>query len=203
MIRPLILRIIAVFLIVLSRLALQRAYKYIKLNKKINKTESKTRLSIRLVSTIPYYLPLFEGLQNFGQYVLPDYPVAAIPLYKKVLLPMLLFYMNHAILGLVTFFALYYVLVRNKSPIPVHQLVRFNSMQSILLFLVGSLFGAIFRAFPIEFRMSFVGLMVCNMMFWFVLSTITYSIVKAVQGRYSNIPVISEAVRIQISGYST
>ena len=76
-------------------------------------------------------------------------------------------------------------------------------MQSILLFLVGSLFGAIFRAFPIEFRISFIGLMVCNMMFWFVLSTITYSIVKALQGKYSNIPVISEAVRIQISGYST
>nr|AHB35138.1 hypothetical protein 203 [Neoporphyra perforata] len=195
--------LITILLVVTSKLAIQRVYKYITLNKKINNTESKTRLSIRLVSTIPYYLPLFEGLQNFGQYVLPDYPVAAIPLYKKIILPMLIFYMNHAILGLVTFFALYYVLVRNKSPIPVHQLVRFNSMQSILLFLVGSLFGAVFRAFPIEFRISFIGLMVCNMMFWFVLSTITYSVVKAVQGKYSNIPVISEAVRIQISGYST
>lgn len=203
MIRLFTFALITIFLVVISILALQRAYKYITLHKKINNTESKTRLSIRLVSTIPYYLPLFEGLQNFGQYVLPDYPVAAIPLYKKIILPMLIFYMNHAILGLVTFFALYYVLVRNKSPIPVHQLVRFNSMQSILLFLVGSLFGAVFRAFPIEFRISFVGLMVCNMMFWFVLSTITYSIVKAVQGKYSNIPVISEAVRIQISGYST
>ena len=189
--------------LVIARLAIQRAYKYITLNTNINTTESKTRLSIRLVSIIPYYLPLFEGLQNFGQYVLPDYPVGAIPLYKKILLPMLIFYMNHAILGLVTFFALYYVLVRNKSPITVHQLVRFNSMQSILLFLVGSLFGAIFRAFPIEFRISFIGLTVCNMMFWFILSTITYSIVKAIQGKYSNIPVISEAVRIQISGYNT
>nr|YP_009244671.1 hypothetical protein Ppul_067 [Pyropia pulchra]AMK96913.1 hypothetical protein Ppul_067 [Pyropia pulchra] len=203
MIRLFTFRPVTILVIVISKLAIQRAYKYITLNKKINNTESKTRLSIRLVSTIPYYLPLFEGLQNFGQYVLPDYPVAAIPLYKKIILPMLIFYMNHAILGLVTFFALYYVLVRNKSPIPVHQLVRFNSMQSILLFLVGSLFGAVFRAFPIEFRISFVGLMVCNMMFWFVLSTITYSVVKAVQGKYSNIPVISEAVRIQISGYST
>nr|YP_010925889.1 Tic20 family protein Ycf60 [Neoporphyra seriata]WKD84121.1 Tic20 family protein Ycf60 [Neoporphyra seriata] len=203
MIRLFTFGLITIFIIVISKIAIQRTYIYITLNKKINNTESKTRLSIRLVSTIPYYLPLFEGLQNFGQYVLPDYPVAAIPLYKKIILPMLIFYMNHAILGLVTFFALYYVLVRNKSPIPVHQLVRFNSMQSILLFLVGSLFGAVFRAFPIEFRISFVGLMVCNMMFWFVLSTITYSIVKAVQGKYSNIPVISEAVRIQISGYST
>nr|YP_009027644.1 hypothetical protein 203 [Neoporphyra perforata]AGQ17161.1 hypothetical protein 203 [Neoporphyra perforata]AHB35346.1 hypothetical protein 203 [Neoporphyra perforata]AIA19509.1 hypothetical protein [Neoporphyra perforata]AIA19718.1 hypothetical protein [Neoporphyra perforata]AIA19927.1 hypothetical protein [Neoporphyra perforata] len=203
MIRLFTFGLITILLVVTSKLAIQRVYKYITLNKKINNTESKTRLSIRLVSTIPYYLPLFEGLQNFGQYVLPDYPVAAIPLYKKIILPMLIFYMNHAILGLVTFFALYYVLVRNKSPIPVHQLVRFNSMQSILLFLVGSLFGAVFRAFPIEFRISFIGLMVCNMMFWFVLSTITYSVVKAVQGKYSNIPVISEAVRIQISGYST
>ena len=203
MIRLLTLGIITAFFIVISGLALYRVYKYIAVNKNINAAESKTRVSIRLISIIPYYLPLFEGLQNFGQYVLPDYPVAAIPLYKKLLLPMLIFYMNHAILGLVTFFALYYILVRNKSPIPVHQLVRFNSMQSILLFLVGSLFGAIFRAFPIEFRISFLGLMVCNMMFWFVLSTITYSVAKALQGKYSNIPVISEAVRIQISGYST
>nr|NP_053970.1 hypothetical protein PopuCp175 [Porphyra purpurea]P51360.1 RecName: Full=Tic20 family protein Ycf60 [Porphyra purpurea]AAC08246.1 ORF203 [Porphyra purpurea] len=203
MIRLFTFGIITMLVLVIARLAIQRAYKYITLNTNINTTESKTRLSIRLVSIIPYYLPLFEGLQNFGQYVLPDYPVGAIPLYKKILLPMLIFYMNHAILGLVTFFALYYVLVRNKSPITVHQLVRFNSMQSILLFLVGSLFGAIFRAFPIEFRISFIGLTVCNMMFWFILSTITYSIVKAIQGKYSNIPVISEAVRIQISGYNT
>lgn len=203
MIRLFTFGIIITCLVVISIISLQRAYKYITLKKKINSTESKTKLSIRLVSTIPYYLPFFEGLQNFGQYVLPDYPVASIPLYKKIIIPMLIFYMNHAIFGLATFFALYYVLVRNKSPLPVHQLIRFNSMQSILLFLVGSLFGAVFRAFPIEFRISFIGLMACNMMFWFVLSTITYSIVKAIQGKYSNIPVISEAVRIQISGYSS
>jgi uncharacterized membrane protein len=152
----------------------------------------------RTASIIPYWLPLLEGLQNFGQQILPDYPFSIMHIYKKTLMPFVLFYVTHPALAFIVFFVLYYLFVRAKSPIPDRPFIRFNVLQSILLFLINSLLGATFRALPIEFRMSLYGLMLCNTLFWFVLSTIFYSILKALEGKYARIPVISQAVRIQI-----
>ena len=152
----------------------------------------------RVASIFPYCLPLLEGLQNFGQQILPDYPFSIMSIYKQTLMPLVLFYVTHPALALIVFFVLYYLFVRAKSPIPDRPFIRFNVLQSILLFLINSLLGATFRALPIEFRMSLYGLMLCNTLFWFVLSTIFYSVLKALEGKYAKIPVISQAVRIQI-----
>nr|AYR06346.1 hypothetical protein [Renouxia sp.] len=152
----------------------------------------------RCGSVIPYWLPLLEGLQNFGQQILPDYPFSIMSIYRKTLMPLVLFYVTHPALAFIVFFILYYLFVRAKSPIPDRPFIRFNVLQSILLFLINSLLGATFRALPIEFRVSLYGLMLCNTLFWFVLSTVAYSVIKAIEGRYAKIPVISQAVRIQI-----
>nr|QCI09055.1 hypothetical protein [Inkyuleea mariana] len=152
----------------------------------------------RFGSILPYWLPLLEGLQNFGQQILPDYPFSLMSIYKKTLMPLVIFYVTHPALAFIIFFVLYYLFVRAKSPIPDRPFIRFNVLQSILLFLINSLLGATFRALPIEFRMSLYGLMLCNTLFWFVLSTILYSVVKSIEGKYAKIPVISQAVRIQI-----
>lgn len=152
----------------------------------------------RLGSILPYWLPLLEGLQNFGQQILPDYPFSLMSLYKKTLMPLVIFYVTHPALAFIIFFVLYYLFVRAKSPIPSRPFIRFNVLQSILLFLINSLLGATFRALPIEFRMSLYGFILCNTLFWFVLSTIIYSVMKSIQGKYAKIPVISQAVRIQI-----
>lgn len=165
-----------------------------------NTKPSKYNITIvdRCGSTLPYWLPLLEGLQNFGQQILPDYPFSIMSVYKKTLMPFVLFYVTHPALAFIIFFVLYYLFVRAKSPIPDRPFIRFNVLQSILLFLINSLLGATFRALPIEFRMSLYGLMLCNTLFWFVLSTIIYSVIKALEGKYAKIPVISQAVRIQI-----
>lgn len=152
----------------------------------------------RFASIFPYGLPLMEGLQNFGQQVLPDYPFSVMTLYKKTLMPLVIFYVTNPALAFITFFALYYLFVRSKSPIPNRPFIRFNVLQAILLFLINSLLGSAFRALPIEFRVSLYGLILCNTLFWFVLSTISYASFKALEGKYANIPVISQAVKIQI-----
>ena len=149
-------------------------------------------------SVLPYGLPLLEGLQNFGQQILPDYPFSIMSLYKRTLMPFVIFYVTHPALAFIIFFVLYYLFVRSKSPMYNRPFIRFNVLQSILLFLINSLLGVTFRALPIEFRVSIYGLMLCNTLFWFVLSTIIYSIIKCIQGKYGKIPVISQAVRIQI-----
>nr|YP_009332578.1 Tic20 family protein Ycf60 [Membranoptera weeksiae]YP_009332802.1 Tic20 family protein Ycf60 [Membranoptera tenuis]AHZ94596.1 Tic20 family protein Ycf60 [Membranoptera weeksiae]AKL79058.1 Tic20 family protein Ycf60 [Membranoptera tenuis] len=163
-------------------------------------SDDKNRITVvdKLGSILPYGLPLLEGLQNFGQQILPDYPFSLMSLYKKTLMPFVIFYVTHPALAFIIFFVLYYLFVRAKSPMPNRPFIRFNVLQSILLFLINSLLGATFRALPIEFRVSIYGLMLCNTLFWFVLSTIIYSIVKSIQGKYAKIPVISQAVRIQI-----
>nr|YP_009313609.1 Hypothetical protein ycf60 [Helminthocladia australis]SCW21863.1 Hypothetical protein ycf60 [Helminthocladia australis] len=152
----------------------------------------------RCGSILPYWLPLLEGLQNFGQQILPDYPFSLMSIYKKTLMPFVIVYVTNPTWAFLTFFILYYLFVRPKSPIPNRPFIRFNVIQSILLFLINSLLGATFRALPIEFRMSLYGLMVCNTLFWFVLLTITYSVIKSIEGKYAKIPVISQAVKIQI-----
>nr|QCI08722.1 hypothetical protein [Sphondylothamnion multifidum] len=171
---------------------------YIYISKSYSNNKNNITVVDRLSSILPYWLPLLEGLQNFGQQILPDYPFHLMSIYKKTLMPLVIFYVTHPALAFVIFFVLYYLFVRAKSPIPDRPFIRFNVLQSILLFLINSLLGATFRALPIEFRMSLYGLMLCNTLFWFVLSTIIYSVMKSIQGKYAKIPVISQAVRIQI-----
>lgn len=195
-------------LIALTALILISLFGIIFLIKNKNPLKVTAKLSIRqhknitiidrCCSIFPYWLPLLEGLQNFGQQILPDYPFKLMSLYKQTLMPFVVFYVTHPALAFITFFLLYYLFVRAKSPIPDRPFIRFNVLQSILLFLINSLLGATFRALPIEFRMSLYGLMLCNTLFWFVLSTIAYSVVKSIEGKYARIPVISQAVRIQI-----
>ena len=191
--------IVIIFITILVIIA---AYKILNRNKNIKNTQeisNKTITTIDRFCSIPaYWLPLLEGLQNFGQQILPDYPFSLMSLYKKTLMPFVIVYVTHPNWAFIVFFLLYYLFVRPKSPIPNRPFLRFNVIQAILLFLINSLLGATFRALPIEFRMSLYGLMLCNTLFWFVLLTITYSVIKSVQGKYAKIPVISQAVKIQI-----
>ena len=193
-----IIALIMLLILFFIVIAIYRFYSLIVGSSNIKFDKYKITVIDRIGSIIPYWLPLLEGLQNFGQQILPDYPFSIMNIYKKTLMPFVLFYVTHPALAFIVFFVLYYLFVRAKSPIPDRPFIRFNVLQSILLFLINSLLGATFRALPIEFRMSLYGLMFCNTLFWFVLSTIFYSIFKALEGKYARIPVISQAVRIQI-----
>lgn len=193
-----IIAIIVLIIFLFIGIAIYQFYNFIIISSNIKFDKYEINFIDRLGSTLPYWLPLLEGLQNFGQQILPDYPFSIMSIYKKTLMPFVLFYVTHPALAVVVFFILYYLFVRPKSPIPNRPFIRFNVLQAILLFLINSLLGATFRALPIEFRMSLYGLMFCNTLFWFVLSTILYSVFKALQGQYAKIPVISQAVRVQI-----
>ena len=193
--------LIAIFITILIGLVgiiLYHVYMYITQTELHISSNKNITILDRCSSIFPYWLPLLEGLQNFGQQILPDYPFRLMSLYKQTLMPFVIFYVTHPALAFITFFVLYYLFVRAKSPIPDRPFIRFNVLQSILLFLINSLLGAVFRALPIEFRMSLYGLLLCNTLFWFVLSAISYSTLKSIEGQYAKIPVISQAVRIQI-----
>jgi len=191
-----IISLMSILLIAIIGVLIYQIYLFIM--KSSNSNKNNINIIDRFGSILPYWLPLLEGLQNFGQQILPDYPFSLMSIYKKTLMPLVIFYVTHPALAFIIFFILYYLFVRAKSPIPDRPFIRFNVLQAILLFLINSLLGATFRALPIEFRMSLYGFMLCNTLFWFVLSTIIYSVIKSLQGSYARIPVISQAVRIQI-----
>lgn len=193
--------LIIIISIILFSLVLKLIYQmYLSILRSFQSDDKKKITSVdRLASILPYWLPLLEGLQNFGQQILPDYPFSLMNIYKQTLMPIVIFYATHPALAFIVFFVLYYLFVKTKSPIPDRPFIRFNVLQAILLFLINSFLGVIFRALPIEFRVSLYGLMLCNTLLWFVLSTIIYSVLKSMEGKYSQIPVISQAVKIQIN----
>ena len=160
-----ILALIMLFILFLCIVAIYQLYSVVISSEKLSLDKSQITIIDRIGSIVPYWLPLLEGLQNFGQQILPDYPFSIMNLYKKTLMPFVLFYVTHPALAFIVFFILYYLFVRAKSPIPDRPFIRFNVLQSILLFLINSLLGATFRALPLEFRMSLYGLMLCNTLF--------------------------------------
>nr|YP_007878133.1 conserved hypothetical plastid protein [Calliarthron tuberculosum]AGA63744.1 conserved hypothetical plastid protein [Calliarthron tuberculosum] len=193
-----IIAIIILFILFMVIATIYQFYRFLINTSSIKFNKNDITVVDRIGSIMPYWLPLLEGLQNFGQQILPYYLSSIMSIYKKTLMPFVVFYATHPALAFIVFFILYYLFVRAKSPIPNRPFIRFNVIQSMLLFLINSLLGAIFRPLPIEFRTSLYGLMLCNTLFWFVLCTICYSLVKAIKGKYAKIPVISQAVRIQI-----
>lgn len=143
-------------------------------------------------------LPLLEGFQDFGHIVLADYPFGVMKLYKKTLMGYVLYYSNNSWLSIIIFLLLYYFIVSSKAPITVHRILKFNTLQAIILYMVIVVFANVFRLLPISFKFGLYGMMVCNTLFWFVLSSVTYSLWHAFQGTYTQIPVISEGAKMHL-----
>ena len=163
------------------------------------KKENKVSILDKYGSIIPYWLPLLEGSMNFGMRVISQYPRYVFVLYNKYILPLLEIYVAYPLLAFIVFFLLYYLFLRFDRPIKTSNFVRFNIFQAILLFLINSVLGASYKSLPIEFRSSLIGLTITNILFLFTISTIIYSVVKSIEGQYPKIPIISQAVKMQIS----
>ena len=85
------------------------------------------RVSERLASTVPYLLPLFDGLR-YGRFFFQQFPISL--LIVEPLAPLIKVYFSLPFASLIAFFALYYGVVQNSN---FSRYVRYNTMQSILL----------------------------------------------------------------------
>ncbi|HEY9659879.1 MAG TPA: Tic20 family protein, partial [Allocoleopsis sp.] len=121
------------------------------------------------------------------------------PLLQPLLLPLLPFifiYKQVPFMGLVIFFALFLLVVRNER---INHFIRFNTMQAILLDIVIILCSII---------MSYVlqpivggGLIYdtfANVIFLGTVAAVIYSVAQSIMGRYAEIPTLSEAVHMQV-----
>ncbi|OLP19901.1 hypothetical protein BST81_03140 [Leptolyngbya sp. 'hensonii'] len=147
----------------------------------------------RFFACLPYLLPLIEGLV-FGTFLVQQFPVLGIIFLP--LLPLIQLYGSIPFAGLVVFFALFLLVVRNEG---ISHFIRFNTMQAILfdIILILCLYIAQWILRPV-FAGGFVTQTLFSVVFLGNLAAIGYSIFQTVLGRYAEIPPISDAVHMQV-----
>ena len=151
-----------------------------------------TTVSDRIFASLPYLLPLIDGL-GFGRYWFLQFP--ALKVLILPLVPVLAIY-SLPFAGLIIFFALYFLVVRNEKT---SHFVRFNTMQAILIDIVLIMCRLIVSIMEPTFHNStFILETLYNTIFMGVLAAVIYSVAQSVLGRYAEIPAISEAVNTQI-----
>lgn len=162
----------------------------------------------RLFGALPYLLPLVESLM-FGAFFFKQFPAVGGALLL-VLSPVIALYSLVPLMGLIIFFALFMLVVRNDN---IAHFIRFNTMQSILLMiclslckvLIFSVFGPLLGlamgpqlSVSVSGPSEFLVEILFNFIFLGIFAAVVYSIVQVVRGHYPEIPTLSEMVHMQV-----
>lgn len=145
----------------------------------------------KLFASLVYLLPLFDGI-GFGVFLFQQFHL------KSVLGLLLGIYRSLPLqpyTGLIVFFVLLFAVVRNDK---VSHFIRYNTMQAILLDLVLLLCGLLLDLAKLGIQSSLLLETLYNTVFLGLLAAVGYSVVQSVIGRYAEIPVISNAVNMQV-----
>ena len=147
----------------------------------------------RIFACLPYLLPLIEGLM-FGRFLFQQVP--ALGLIFTPIYPIVLLYASIPFAGLIVFFALFMLVVRNES---IAHFIRFNTMQAILIDIVLVLcsFALQLVVQPLP-GMGFAVEILSNTIFLGLIAAVGYAIFQSASGRYAEIPAISDAVNMQV-----
>lgn len=156
-----------------------------------------TTVADRIFASLPYLLPLIDGLA-FGKFLFLQFPVLAVlflPLQPVLIIYGILDSSFFGLGGLIIFFALYFLVVRNER---IAHFIRFNTMQAILIDIVLVLCRLIVPILAQGIQISFIVETIFNVIFLGVLAAVIYSVAQSLLGRYAEIPTISEAVHMQV-----
>ncbi|AFY56628.1 hypothetical protein Riv7116_4197 [Rivularia sp. PCC 7116] len=151
-----------------------------------------TTVKDRIFASLPYLLPLVEGLA-FGSFLLNQFP--ALRVIFIPILPVIAIYNGIPFAGLIVFFALFMLVVRNEK---IAHFIRFNTMQAILLDIVLVLSGLVVRALSPVPGANFAIETLANTIFIGLIVAVVYSVAQTIMGRYAEIPAISDAVYMQV-----
>ncbi len=151
-----------------------------------------TTVSDRIFASLPYLLPLIEVFV-FGRYLLSEFP--ALQLLFLPLLPLLRIYYGVRFAGLIIFFALFLLVVRNEK---ISHFIRFNTMQAILLDIIIFLFSILTDVVGLIPVGGFAIQTLSTTIFIGIVGAVAYSVIQSVSGRYAEIPAISDAVYMQV-----
>ena len=151
-----------------------------------------TTVKDRIFACLPYLLPVIAVLA-FGSYLFAQFPPLRLILIP--LSPAIAIYTGLPFAGLIIFFALFMLVVRNEK---IAHFIRFNTMQAILLSIVLSLCGLLLRVLGPVPGANFAVETLVNTIFIGLLVSVVYSVTQTILGRYAEIPAISEAVYTQV-----
>lgn len=148
--------------------------------------------SDRIFASLPYLLPLIDGIV-FGSFLFRQFPVVA--LVFSPLLPLVALYRSIPFSGLIIFFALFLLVIRNEN---ISHFIRFNTMQAILLDIVIFLFSIVLQILMPVPGAGFALETLTNTLFLGIVAAVVYAVAQSLLGRYAEIPAISDAVRMQV-----
>ena len=153
-----------------------------------------TTVQDRIFASLPYLLPLIEGLLQFGQ-LLQQFP--PLQFLFLPLIPVITLYRSLGSWGsLIIFFVLFLAVVRNER---ISHFIRFNAMQAllldILLILIGLFLGILQ---PVLGTSSLIVSTLVNLVFLAIVAACGYSMVQSLLGQYAEIPTLSEAAHAQV-----
>lgn len=151
-----------------------------------------TTVSDRIFASLPYLLPMVEVI-TFGFFLLAQFPPLAV-----VFAPILIlwsFYRSVRYAGLIIFFALLLLVVRNEK---ISHFIRFNTMQAILLDIIIFLFNILMDVVRLIPSGGFAIQTLSTTIFLGIVVAVGYSVIQSLSGRYAEIPAISDAVYMQV-----
>lgn len=150
-----------------------------------------TTVQDRIFASLPYMLPMVSAL-FFGTFLFQQFPI--LNLIKIPLTPALFVY-SIPFAGIIVFFLLFLLVVRNER---IAHFIRFNTMQAILLDIALILCQLVWEYLLQPLGINLVTQTLFNIIFLATLAACGYSIVQSVIGRYAEIPAISEAAHAQV-----
>jgi Chloroplast import apparatus Tic20-like len=151
-----------------------------------------TTIPDRIFACLPYLLPIIEVFV-FGEFLFRQFP--PLQLLFLPLIPLLNIYYGVRYAGLIIFFALWLLVVRNEK---ISHFVRFNTMQAILLDIIIFLFGILTDVVRLVPAGGFAIQTLYTTIFLGIIAAVIYSIAQSLLGRYAEIPAISDAVYMQV-----
>ncbi|MBS3030097.1 MAG: hypothetical protein HCA25_24435 [Dolichospermum sp. DET50] len=146
----------------------------------------------RALACLPYLLPLIEVFA-FGQFLLNDFPL--LGLIFLPLLPLLRIYYGVRYAGMIIFFALWLLVVRNEK---ISHFIRFNTMQAIILDIVIFLCSILTDIVKLVPGSGFAMQTLYTTIFMGIVAAVVYSVAQSLMGKYAEIPAISDAVHMQV-----
>ncbi len=150
--------------------------------------------SDRFFACLPYLLPII-GVFGYGCSLISTFPIFQ-SIYSFIL-PIYSLYAAVPFGEFGVFLLLYFLVVRNQR---VHRFVRFNTLQSIMLGVLESLFGLAlqFVLIPLLSGNNPIAVLLPMLAFLGVWAVCIFSIVKSVMGEYAEVPQLSENVHFNL-----
>lgn len=151
-----------------------------------------TTVKDRIFASLPYLLPIISALP-FGSFLFRQFP--ALTILFLPLQPIMAIYNSIPFAGLVVFFLLFLLVVRNER---IAHFIRFNTMQAILLDILLVLFGLLLQILLPALGVNLLTETLLNIVFIGTVAACGYSVFQSLLGRYAEIPTLSEAVHAQV-----